>query len=283
MTSSGKNTMSTKPAANGEFALYYDEQRAAPAPYHSGGDYFQKARDRMDRTFDLIAPFVKDQVVLDVGASPFYLLYRAKAAGARRCHGIYFSYDAHPLKDRDIVHSDAGPIEISHANAETDGFPFADDGVDVLTACEILEHFDSFPVSFAKEVRRVLRPGGHLCITVPNVASIANIIKLVFQKNIYMKYRSDVTGRHKHEYTLAQLKAFIRYLGMDIVSAGFMPSPTSGLYKLRPIYRAIAKTPVVKNYSPVLYILARQPAVKPTNDLTVMPAMLYDEASSIEE
>jgi SAM-dependent methyltransferase len=270
-------------AASHRFGLYYDEALACPTPYQDSGDYLAKARDRMDRTYRLIEPHVAGKVVLDIGASPFYLLYRAKRGGARRAHGIYFANDAHPLKDAGSIWSDAGPIEISHANAEVDGWPFADNGVDVVTACEILEHFDMFPTRFAKEVRRVLAPGGHLCITVPNVASIANIIKLMFQKNIYMKYRADATGRHKHEFTLSQLKAFVRYLGMEIVEAGYMPSPTSDLYALRPAYRAIASIPFVCSYSPVLYILARQPDVKPETDLNVMPPALFDHAQSIEE
>ncbi len=279
--------MSTAPAKIADpadnFALYYDEALTRPTPYTIGNDYVTKARDRMDRTFNLIAPHVAGKVMVDVGASPFYLLDRAKRAGAARCHGIYFANDEHPLKRIDRIHSAAGPIELSHADVENEGFPFADDEVDIVTACEILEHFDAFPVSFAREVRRVLKPGGLLGITVPNVASIANILKLVFQKNIYMKYRSDVTGRHKHEYTLSQLRAFIDYMGMDIVNAGFMPSPTSDKYALRPLYRTIAKTPVLRSYSPVLYILARQPAVKPISDLTTPPAALFDIAQSIEE
>jgi SAM-dependent methyltransferase len=265
------------------FALYVDEARAQPTPYNESNDYVAKAKDRMDRTFDVIAPHITGKVVVDVGASPFYLLYRAKQAGAARCHGLYFANDEHPLRKTDRIHSDAGPIEISHANVEEEGFPFAADTVDVVTACEILEHFDSFPVQFAAEVRRVLKPGGHLAITVPNVCSIANIIKLLFQKNIYMKYRSDVTGRHKHEFTLAQLKDFVRYMGMEIVDAGFMPSPTSDKYALRRFYRAIAKMPGLRYYSPVLYILARQPSPKPTGDLHAMPDSLYDRSSSIEE
>ena len=264
------------------FALYFDQQQAMPTPYREGGDYLAKARDRMDRTFNLIAPYVAGKVVVDVGASPFYLLYRAKQAGASRCHGLYFANDDHPLRASDTIYCPAGPLEISHANVEEEGFPFEPDEVDVVTACEILEHFDTFPVQFASEVRRVLKPGGYLAITVPNVCSIANIIKLVFQKNIYMKYRSDVTGRHKHEYTLLQLKDFIRYMGMDIVSAGFMPSPTSDKFALRPAYRTLAKTPGLRYYSPVLYILARQPAVKPSGDLHAFPDALYDTASSIE-
>lgn len=266
-----------------DFALFYDRELGRATPYHAGGSYFAKARDRMDRTYDVIRPLVKDKVVLDIGASPFYLLYRALGGGAARAHGVYFANDEHPLRSFSEIYSDHGAIELSHANVEVDGFPFADNEVDVVTACEILEHFDHFPVHFAREVRRVLKPGGYLCITVPNVAAIANIAKLMMRKNIYYRYRSDHTGRHKHEYTMAQLHAFIDYLGMDVVRSGYMPSPTSDKYALRPAYRALAATPLLKAYSPVLYMLARQPDPKPASDLTVMPPALFDDAQSIED
>lgn len=264
------------------FALYLDADRRVPTPYHDGNDYLEKARDRIERTFALIRPHVAGAVVLDVGASPFYLLFRAKAAGAARVHGTFFSHDSHPLKDVALVHSAAGPIEISRADAETEKLPFADDSVDILTACEILEHFDLFPARFAAEARRVLKPGGRLVITVPNVASIANIIKLLFQKNIYMRWRSDPTGRHKHEFTAVQLRAFADYLGMEVERAGFMPSPTSDKFALRPVYRLLARLPVLRRYSPVLYLVARQPDPKPARDLKTPPPALYDAAESVE-
>ena len=265
-----------------EFALFYDTALQSPTPYHARGSYFAKALDRMDRTFEVVRPLVAGKTVIDVGASPFYLLYRCKKAGAARAHGVFFANDDHPLKDSAEIYSDAGPIELSHANMEADGFPFADDSVDVVTACEILEHFDHFPVSFAREVRRVLKSDGYLCITVPNVSAIGNIIKLIFQRNIYYRYRADHTGRHKHEYTMSQLKAFIDYLGMDVVRAGYMPSPTSDKFMFRPLYRALAHIPLLRSYSPVLYVLARQRTVKSTSDLSVMPPALFDDALSIE-
>lgn len=265
------------------FALYFDKALSRPTPYHSGGGYFAKAKDRMDRTFDLIKAEVPGKCVVDIGASPFYLLHQASQAGARECHGLYFSYDDHPLKGAKAIYSKHGSIQLNHANIENEDLPFEDDSVDIVTACEILEHCEYFPERFSSEVRRVLRPGGLLCITVPNVCSIANIAKLVMQRNIYMKYRTDSTGRHKHEYTHSQLRAFVDYLGMDIVSAGFFPSPTSDLYRLRPIYRAIAATPFLKKYSPNLYILARQPNPKPTAPLAKPPANLYEESLSIED
>src|SRR3954451_15054404 len=91
-----------------EFALYYDEELTKITPYRREGRYFQKAKDRMDRTFDLIKNDVFDRCILDVGASPFYLLYKAKATGARQCHGIYFSNDIHPLRDISKIYSEYG-------------------------------------------------------------------------------------------------------------------------------------------------------------------------------
>lgn len=274
----------TKPLTDtNDFALYFDPELRKATPYSAKGAYFAKAKDRMDRTFDLLSSLVQGKTVVDVGASPFYLLHRCKQAGAARAHGIYFCNDDHPLKGHDQIYSGAGPIELSYANVEVSGFSFPDDSVDILTACEILEHFDHFPTSFAKEVRRVLKPGGYLTITVPNVNSIANILKLLAGRNIYYPYRTDHTGRHKHEYTMPQLKAFIEYLGLDIVKADYMPSPTSDKFALRPLYRLLAKLPGLKNYSPVLYILAQQRSSKATNDLDLPPKALFDDALSIEE
>ncbi len=266
-----------------DFALYHDAERTRPTPYHSGGAYFAKARDRMNRTYALVRPYVKDAVALDIGASPFYLLHRMLGGGARRAIGVYFANDDHPLRDQPAIHSRHGKIELSHCNAELERLPLGENEADVVTACEILEHFDMFPSFFAHEVRRVLKPGGYLAITVPNVASVANILKLIARRNIYYPYRADHTGRHKHEYTKAQLKAFIRYLGMDVVKAGYLPSPTSDKFALRPFYRLIAALPGIRGYSPVLYILARQPDPKPESDLDIMPPALFDHAQSIED
>ncbi|VWX61080.1 conserved hypothetical protein [Burkholderiales bacterium 8X] len=264
------------------FRLFYDEALTAPTAYDDSGEYFRKAKDRMDRSFDLIKRYAPNSRVVDVGASPFYLLYRAKQSGAADCHGIYFSHDSHPLRNTNQVFSDAGSINLSHADIEANNLPFADNSVDVLTACEILEHCEHFPQRFAREVRRVLRPNGILCITVPNVCSIANILKLIFQKNIYMKYRSDSTGRHKHEYTRSQLLSLAEYLGLDVLKIGFLPSPTSDKFYLRPMYKILATLPLLKIYSPVIYLVAQQRAAKSQNDLSTFPSALFDGSQSIE-
>jgi hypothetical protein len=41
-----------------EFALFYDTALQSPTPYHARGSYFAKALDRMDRTFEVLRPFI---------------------------------------------------------------------------------------------------------------------------------------------------------------------------------------------------------------------------------
>jgi SAM-dependent methyltransferase len=265
------------------FSLYFDQDLTKASPYHSGNEYFRKARDRMDRTFEVIRPYVPGAHVLDVGASPFYLLDRALASGALQAEGVYFANDTHPLKAYGEIYSRNGQIGLHHLDVESEDLPFADNSFELLSACEILEHLEHFPARFGGEIRRVLRGGGYLCLTVPNVGSIGNILKLIGGRNIYMKYRSDPTGRHKHEYTMPQLKAFVRYLGMDVIDAGYFPSPTSAKMWLRPIYRLLAKLPFIRRYSPVLYIVARQPERKVSRLLSDPPPELYTADRSIEE
>lgn len=269
--------------ARSEFALFYDEALERATPYSARNDYVGKARDRIERTFGLIKKEARRGVVADIGASPFYLLYLCQTVGASEAHGIYFSHDTHPLKDQKFIHSAYGPIQLSHCNVEREKLDLPDASVDVLTACEIFEHFDEFPAHFCGEILRVLRSGGTLAITVPNVCSLGNIAKLVLQRNIYMKYRSDTTGRHKHEFTMSQLRDLVRYLGLDEVDHGYFPSPTSDKFYLRPFYRALASLPVLRRYSPNLYIKARKPYDSLDVDLETYPASMFDRSSSIEE
>lgn len=265
------------------FAVYYDDGLSRPTPYSGANNYLRMAKPRLDRTYALVQAEISCSHIVDVGASPFYLLDRALEGGAAHASGLFFANDSHPLKDADRIFTRNGKIDLFHRNIEDEDWPFDDDSVDIITACEILEHCEHFPLRFCNEVRRVLRPHGLLLITVPNVASIGNIVKLILGKNIYMKYRSDPTGRHKHEYTMGQLRELVSFMDLDEIETGYLPFVTSAKTWPRAAYHAISALPGLRRYAPKLYILARQPEKKSRDPLTLPPKALYVQDMSIED
>jgi SAM-dependent methyltransferase len=75
--------------------------------------------------------------------------------------------------DRDAA-ADANPCIDEFRLIRGPEWPIEDESVDLCLADNVLEHVED-PGSFLGECRRVLRPGGHLCIRTPNVLGYATI------------------------------------------------------------------------------------------------------------
>jgi len=91
-------------------------------------------------------------------------------------------------------------------NVERDLFPFADGTFDLVVCCEILEHLLINPGHMFFEAHRVLKRGGSLLVTTPNVTRWQNVIALTAGLNIYDRYHGNgIYGRHNREWTLAEV------------------------------------------------------------------------------
>lgn len=91
--------------------------------------------------------------------------------------------------------------------------PVAEKSVDVVVAGEVFEHLYS-PLHFLREISRVLRPGGRLILTTPNICYIGNLVKLlmghscheaVVTSHIYMNSEWRAHMRVYDRYELAML------------------------------------------------------------------------------
>lgn len=78
------------------------------------------------------------------------------------------------------------------------GFPFEDRTFDVVTAFEVIEHVVSTPRALLRESARVLKPGGILYLTTPNVCAWAKVRRMFSQVHPYdaSAYSSDFGQRH---------------------------------------------------------------------------------------
>jgi len=97
---------------------------------------------------------------LDVGCGTGYLLRHASEAGCD-AYGVDLSSEAIKL-----AQANAPRATISESGGED--LPFPDDDMDYLSCLGALEHFVDMEKGLA-EFSRVVKPGGTLCILVPNL------------------------------------------------------------------------------------------------------------------
>ena len=154
--------------------------------------------------------------VLDLGCAPGYLSIILH----------YLGFEPHGV-DLNVLWEDTYPdrkwlkeLDVQAVDAEKVPLPFPDSSFDGAIFTEVLEHIAiADPVGVIKEIARVLKPGGTVLITTPNVCNLANLIALAQGNNIFWApeifYGS--TDRHNREYTPAEVGATVRKSGLKIV------------------------------------------------------------------
>lgn len=110
--------------------------------------------------------------VLDIGAGQGALSKRLLEAGARvsACDVVPEQFDVPGVQFRPVA---------------SDGLlPFDNGQFDAAVAIEVLEHIDGHDRFFA-EVSRVLRPGGMVMFTTPNILSLKSRVRFLFTGFFY--------------------------------------------------------------------------------------------------
>ncbi len=136
-------------------------------------------------------------------------------------------------------------ITIIDANLETDILACADESIDIAVCNQVFEHLkDIFhPMD---EIARVLKTGGLLVISVPNLASFHNrcMLALGLQPSSIR-----IWGPHVRGYSLNEFTKFCTTGGcfevVDIRGVGFYPfSPKGGGNLLGNVWKTACHTPI---------------------------------------
>jgi SAM-dependent methyltransferase len=107
-------------------------------------------------------------------------------------------------------------------NVECEPLPYADATFDVVLCAEVLEHLTFDPAYMLGEIRRVLRPGGRLVLTTPNVLRwflrYRNARALARGANAYGPYSGyGPYGRHNREFTPDEVRALLEGCGFSVL------------------------------------------------------------------
>jgi len=160
---------------------------------------------------------------LEIGSNPYFTTVLMRefsdlSLTLTNFFGASASPDHQQVSYRKIDDDEARTHELEFhvVNVESDRFPFDDDEFDVVLFCEVIEHLLEDPIAALLEIKRVLRPGGQLILTTPNVGRFENVARLVAGANIYDPYSGHGPyGRHNREYTRHELNELLTFVGFD--------------------------------------------------------------------
>ncbi len=128
----------------------------------------------------------------------------------------------HALHGVDLLDSSVGAarargIEAHVVDLNHQSLPYADDFFDAVTCLAVIAQvFD--PAGTVIEMRRVLRPGGQLILSVPNVASLPNRARLLLGRRPRTSWDPGWDGGQLHYFNLVDTRGLLERCGFKVLS-----------------------------------------------------------------
>jgi len=221
--------------------------------WHTG--YLADHRARLALDLDIIGRAVpKGRRVVEFGSVPPVL-----TAALVRCGYEVTGCDIAPERYASAIRS-AG-LDVVKCNIETERLPFADASFDAAIFNELFEHLRINPIFTLTELLRVLKPGGILTLSTPNLKSLGGITNFMFADRafsccagIYAEYRKlDELGHmgHVREYTPTEVVEFLQTIGFDVMAIMYR-GEYAGIFR-RTLIR------LVPRLSPFVSYMAKKP------------------------
>ena len=186
--------------------------------------YVQKHLTRLVRTLELTPPGENGDRILEMGA----YLHITPALKSRLGYGEVRGSYLGPAGRTDCrrVASKNGEVfecELDLFDAEKDVYPYPDGHFSTVLCCELLEHLSHDPMHLMAEINRILRPGGHLVLTTPNICSsrAAAALLLGYHPGLFHQYvqpgeNGEADPRHSREYAPRDVQDMFEAAGLRV-------------------------------------------------------------------
>jgi SAM-dependent methyltransferase len=181
--------------------------------------YYSDHKNRLAFDLDYAERFLeRGQRILEVGSFPYLLTVPLLQVGYRITALDKFNSGEHvpPLLD-------SYGIPSLNCDLDVDKIPARDASFDAVIMNEIFEHLRGNLIASMREIHRVLRPGGLLMMSTPNLRSVRGIYNLLFHQkayacmgDIYENFAAlesrGIMG-HIREYTPTEVMEFLKKIG----------------------------------------------------------------------
>jgi 2-polyprenyl-3-methyl-5-hydroxy-6-metoxy-1,4-benzoquinol methylase len=184
------------------------------------GRYTRNHAERLAIDLQLVASTLESGGhVIEIGSAPFVLTRAMQRAGM-----AVTSIDLDPSRHADVI--ERWGLDVMAADIESPPWPVDAASADLMLFNEVLEHLRMNPVAALQEARRVLRPGGVLMLSTPNLLSLSGLSRLLLRGRAmavggsvaaeYAKLETLGHMGHVREYTFVEVRELLAH-------AGFVP------------------------------------------------------------
>jgi glycosyltransferase involved in cell wall biosynthesis/SAM-dependent methyltransferase len=198
--------------------------------------YLNTHETRLVKTLAITPPGGPGDSVLEMGAYLQITPALKTKLGYDEVRGCYFG-KLGVCEHRTVVSTGGEPFEcdIDLFDAEKDNFPYPDERFSTVICGELIEHLFEDPMHLMSEVNRILKPGGHLVLTTPNIASLRGIAAILqgYHPGLFPSYikpseSGHVDPRHNREYTPREIHQLLENSGFEVTlleTGGFRDAP----------------------------------------------------------
>jgi SAM-dependent methyltransferase len=188
-------------------------------------EYLNTHQTRLVKTLEITPPGSAGDRVLEMGAYLQITPALRSKLGYGEVRGCY--YGKLGRSDHRTVTNAEGETfecEIDHFDAEKDVFPYPDAHFATVICGELIEHLFEDPMHLMSEVNRILRPGGHLVLTTPNIAALRGISGILqgYHPGFFHAYirpaegTGEVDARHNREYAPREIHQLLENSGFAV-------------------------------------------------------------------
>ena len=179
---------------------------------------------RLLKTLSITPPGTASDRILEMGAYLQITPALKTRLGYGDVRGCYYG-PAGRTDHRSVTSLDGEVFEcdLDLFDAEKDPFPYPDEHFATVVCGELIEHLFEDPMHLMSEINRILKPGGHVVITTPNICSLRALTAILqgYHPGFFQSYirpaqpGQEPDARHNREYTPQEIHVLLQDAGFE--------------------------------------------------------------------
>ncbi len=183
--------------------------------------YVAKHLTRLSKTLAITPRGGSEDRVLEMGAYLQMTPALRSHLGYGEVRGCYYG-PAGTVAHKEVV-SESGErfeCDVDLFDAEKDPFPYPNEWFSTVLSCELIEHLSEDPMHMMSEINRILKPGGHLVLTTPNIISLRALAAILegYHPGFFPSYLRPGKDdeRHHREYAPREIHQLLENAGFEL-------------------------------------------------------------------